>query len=393
MVELYILDTNLNQIDVIDEYRSLLWVKRYTQFGDCEIYISATERTISSLQRGHFIRRDDDDMICRIKSVTLETDVEEGDYLIVVGEDCRSILNQRIVWRQTSFRGTAERLIRRLIFDNIINPQLDYDFRRIPNFTIAEMKGFTETMNTQVSYDVVGEKIIEICTTFGYGSRVTFDGANFIFDLYKGEDRSYNQGENDFVVFSPEFENLASSNYSVDESNYKSIALIGGEGEGLKRTLTTFAVSDNVGINRYEIFVDADGISKTMSYDDLLEAYPDGAITSSGEKYYWTVDGVNIAVLDSNTEPSEATLETNIYYELLQAQGQDTLSEHVIVTSFDGEVEPYHSYKYGEDYYLGDIVTVKNEYGIESSARITEVIECFDENGYSLVPTFEYMEV
>ena len=74
-------------------------------------------------------------------------------------------------------------------------------------------------------------------------------------------------------------------------------------------------------------------------------------------------------------------------------QGRDALSEHVILTTFDGSVEPYASYKYGKDYFLGDIVTVRNEYGIETSARITEVIESFDENGYTLIPTFEYEEV
>lgn len=42
---------------------------------------------------------------------------------------------------------------------------------------------------------------------------------------------------------------------------------------------------------------------------------------------------------------------------------------------------------------LGDIVTVQNEYGITMNARITEVIETFDENGYSVSPKFEYEEV
>ncbi len=62
------------------------------------------------------------------------------------------------------------------------------------------------------------------------------------------------------------------------------------------------------------------------------------------------------------------------------------------MTSFDGEVEPNYSYRYGVDYGLGDRVQVSNAYGITSSAQITEVIETFDTNGYSVMPKFEYSE-
>ena len=41
---------------------------------------------------------------------------------------------------------------------------------------------------------------------------------------------------------------------------------------------------------------------------------------------------------------------------------------------------------------MGDLVTVENEYGISVKARITEVVEVYDDNGYSIEPKFEYLE-
>ena len=395
MVEIYILDRNYETIDVVDGFESLFWAKRYTEFGDCEVYITANERTVELFQRGHFIRRDDDDMICRIVSVKIETDAELGNHLVVVGKDCRDILNQRVIWRQTTYKGTAEGFIRRIIDENFIATPTLRSQRNIPNLKLrASSGGFSDDINIQSSYDVVGEKIIEICTTFGYGSRMLWDGENFVFELYKGVDRSYNQEENDCVVFSPDFENLASSEYSVDSSEYRTVALVGGQGEGADRVLTTYEVSDAVGIDRYEMFVDADSISDSMSYEDLVAMYPGGTIEEvSTDNFVYKVNGEPIALLDKGDEPSNATLNSMLYVQILSEQGRDALSEHVILTTFDGSVEPYASYKYGKDYFLGDIVTVRNEYGIEASARITEVIESFDGNGYSLIPTFEYMEV
>ena len=60
---------------------------------------------------------------------------------------------------------------------------------------------------------------------------------------------------------------------------------------------------------------------------------------------------------------------------------------------FAGTVEPDINYKYKKDYNLGDIVKIINEYGLSAKARITEVIESWDESGYTCIPTFDTEEV
>ena len=65
------------------------------------------------------------------------------------------------------------------------------------------------------------------------------------------------------------------------------------------------------------------------------------------------------------------------------------MTEYISVTSFAGEIIVGISYIYKKDYNLGDIVKIKNEYGISMNARITEVLENQDESGYKMEPTFE----
>lgn len=349
-MDLWILDNELNQVGVLDDYTSLIWSKRYSALGDCEIYISANPRTIDLLQKGYFITRVDDDMICRIETVEIDTDTDQGDFLIVTGYDCRKILNQRIVWTQTNFTGTVENFIRKIVTENVISPETSV--RRISNLKLGQTKGFTESIEIQSTYDYLFDKIQELCQTYGYGSKITFDGTDFYFDLYVGVDRSLDQDENEVVVFSPEFENLISTRYSSDSSNLKTAALVAGEGEGTERVRQEIAGGS--GIDRFELFVDAKDISTTT--DDV-------------------------------------TLTEEEYRELLKQRGNEKLAEHVTVVSFDGAVEPNYSYKYGEDYFLGDIVTIKNKYGISANARVIEVIESDDDGGYSLIPTFEFIEV
>ena len=391
-MEIYVLDRLYNQVGIIDGFTSFIWAKRYTQFGDCELYISATRENIDLLKRGNFIlRSDDNDMICRINNVELETNPETGDFLIVKGEDCRAILNQRIVWKQTNFKGQAGTFIGRLLDENIIEPT--NRVRAIHNFNRRAWSGFNDNLDIQTTYDPVGDKIIEVCQMFNYGSRVIWENDEFVFELYKGTDRSYGQDVNPYVVFSPNFENLISTRYTMDSTGYYSIALVGGAGEGSNRLSATAQIGDYVGIDRFELFVDANDVSNEMTYEDLIALYPNGTITTESDKVYYSVGGVKIATLDSASKPTQAVLETAPYNEMLAERGREKLAETGIVVTFDGEVEPNHSFQFGKDYFLGDIVTVMNEYGIEANARITEVVESFDETGHSIIPTFEYIEV
>lgn len=386
---LWILDETLNQIGVLDEYKSLIWSKRYNELGDCEIYISANERSIGMLKKGYFITRTDDDMICRIEKIEIDTDTEQGDFLIVTGYDCRKILNQRVIWNQTNFNGTAENFIRKIVNENIVNPSLSR--RKVTNFKLGEANGFTETLEIQSTYEYVFDKIKELCITYEYGSSIIFDGTDFIFNIYKGVDRSIDQIENEVVIFSPEFENLISSKYQSDSSNIKTAALVAGQGEGLNRVQEE--VDGGTDVNRFEMFVDANDVSAEIPYEDLIIKYPNGRSVVENDIVYYVVGSTKIAILNHVSTPTSGTLLAAPYQVLLHQKGVEALATVQEIVSFDGSVEPNYSYKYGEDYFLGDIVTVMNEYGIKANARIIEVIESDDENGYSIIPTFEFQQI
>ena len=389
MLNIYIMNQDLQKIGIVDNYTSLIWSTRYVEFGDCEIYAPATPENLSIFQLDNYVMREDDDMICKIDKVELETNVETGNYLIITGTDCRKILNQRIVWKTTSFTGEAETFIRRLITQNIISPT-DAD-RVIPRFVLGEYYGFDVWLNLQTSYEPIGDKIAEICRMYGYGFKVTFDGNNFVFDIYKGADRSFAQTENPYVIFSDDFDNLKSSKYLIDKSNYGSVALVGGSGEGKDRLLTMVNTSIATGINRHEIFVDAKSTSKSITYEDLTEAYAGGTISTVSGTVYYSVNGERIATLDSASEPQNAELLDAPYYALLGEAGEEELAKLKTLTAFEGEVEAENTYLYKTDYFIGDIVQIKNEFGIERAVRIVEVVESFNDEGHSIIPTFEYL--
>lgn len=432
MIDIYVLDDDLNQIGIIDNYTSLLWVNRYKDEGDCELYIEATNKNLSILKKGNYLSRLDDDMVCRIEKVELTTDAENGNYLIVTGYDVKKILGQRILWSQTNVDGNVEDYIRDMIYKTLVNPNLSA--RAITNgsgrqnFFLGDKANFTEVTTEQSTYKKVSEKVKEFCTTYGWGYKVIVDIGNFYFVLYKGEDKS------ESVIFADEFENLISTSYKEDSSNLANVALVAGEGEGSERARNVSGYAES--LDRYEIFVDAKDISRTITFGDLIKMYPlassggqgyidtvagvvgyymgyinipivddnqlewlrinypDGTvITVSGQRYYQTYDAL-IADLKSTSPQSEDSviLRDIIYSIYLLNRGYEKLAEYGSVVSFEGSVEPNTTFKYKRDYFLGDEVTVRNKYGIEAKARIIEVMETCDDNGYVVEPKFEYLE-
>lgn len=432
MDSIYILNRDLEMIGLIDSYSSLIWAKRYNEIGDCEVYIEANGQNIELLQEGYFIARNDDDMVCRIKKIDINTDVENGNFLTIMAYDVKDILSQRIIWNQTNMTGNVEDCIYKLLDENLINCKLTeriiVNSKGITCFKLDDKQNFEEVMTGQTSYRNVEEKVQELCKKYGWGHKVTVKDKDFYFSLYKGTDVS------DKVIFSSDFENLLSSKYTSDKTNIANVALIGGEGEGSKRSKNISGKGE--GLYRHEIFVDAKDISKTITLEELTKMYPttenngqgyivqengrsvykmnyididivdnkqleelkkqypNGEETIKNENKYYRVHNLVIADIFTNEEGNseDVILRDIIYSVYLLTRGYEKLAEYGATESFEGEIEPSTTFQYKKDYFLGDIVTVRNEYGIEKKVRITEIIEVKDENGYIVEPKFEYME-
>ncbi len=362
MNSIYVLDRDFNFLGVIDEYVSVIWRPAYFDIGDFEIYMGATDKAIALLKENNFVVRSSDITVDKegnttykkvmiIKSLQLATDIENGDFLTATGRELKYLLHQRIVWKQTSLTGTAENAIRRLVTENAIAPT---DSNRIiPNLILGDEAGLTSTIEKQVTGDYLDQTIVDICSSFNFGWDIHVLNNQFIFSVYEGIDRSYGQTERPYVVFSDEFENLHNTEYELKTEEYANTTLIGGEGEGSQRFFATVG-NENSGFDRYELFTDANDISRTVMNDD----------------------------------GTETILSSSVYTAMLQERGNEKLAELTYTEGFSGEVLSDITFKYGEDFNLGDTVTVINKYKISRNAKVLSAIESEDESGKKLVPQF-----
>lgn len=359
-MEPFILDRDFNRVGILDRFESLLWTERFMSYGDFEIYTAVTLENVTKLQEGYYLQDNTSEQVMIIEDIEINANSDVGNHLIVTGRSLESILDRRIVWVQTILDGYLQGQVEKLLNQNAINP--DDPNRKIPGLIFKQSTDERIT-SLKVSIQFTGDNLYDaikvICDTAGIGFRITLNEDNqFVFELYMGEDRSYDQMKNPYVIFSPNFDNLINSNYLQSKKTLKTVTLVAGEEQGTARRTTTVypgedTATTNVGLDRRELYTDARDISSTVE---------------------------------------DRTLTNDEYTALLVQRGTEKLAENVEIKTFEGQIESRTMFVYGKDYFRGDIVQVSNEYGIDARSRISEVIHSESTEGVDVYPTFELLE-
>lgn len=279
-MDVFVFDTDFNDVGIADVYDSLIWTDRYSECGDFELCTSATLDLISLFQPNYYLRMGLSEHVMIIERVEIDSEVENGNRLIVSGRSLESILDRRIIWGQKNFENRRFELALQDLLKDCITESADTN-RIIPNFrfsiplnTIPDLGTITAQYCGENLYDV----IMDLCKSRGIGFKITLNSNNeFVFRIYKGADRSYSQSDNPYVVFSPGFDNLISSNYFYSNEKYKNAALVGG---GEPANIADLLDFENTTLTRatkegskdsYTVTATADGATSYILYIGLTE--------------------------------------------------------------------------------------------------------------------------
>lgn len=353
-MEIYVWKLNGNFFEakaVIDFAQSVIWVTRYTAAGEFELYLPATTELVALFEGETLLSRADTYTAMLAERAEVQTDPEEGDHLIVSGRSAESLIGRRIVSRQKTFgREPANFIMNGLVSDEVIS--MGVPARSIPCIRLAG--GSPAPLGLINGMQITGKNVLEKLTEIGVQQNIGFCLAwcktgtgYFDFETFRGQDRTRQ------VIFSPDFENLGATDYSEDSTEHFTCAYVAGQGQGVDRIIVT-TDDGTTGIARREVWVDARNTSPQT---------------------------------DSGTMTDEE------YREILAQEGEETLAAGKVEVHFNGEILNTNGYVYGVDYGLGDIVTVRTGYGLTTTARVTEITEVEDEDGYKLIPTLAEMEV
>lgn len=410
-MEAMILDQKFAAQAIIDSFESFIWTDRYNTPGDFEIYMPIAKAPLEYIVRDNYIWIRESDRLQIIEDITITTDVEDGDHITITGRTLDCLLERRRVWKSTSLYGSLQSGLQRLFNENAINPPEAESYRKFPGLRFVwNSDPRLEKLEIQATF--FGEDLLEIvetyCQAYELGFKVVYNGETdtIDFSLYYGEDRSYAQEKLPWVVFSAAYDNLVGSNYFESFKNLKTAAVVIGEvnEEYGQEIVYIDDYPKMTGTARRELAVDASNIHWDViepDEEEIKETYRSLATQkvvmnptnggASAEELEATIYKVmEIMAKDAIKKAWEIAIETGrrkVRAEMKQ-YGEQALAETFITRTFEGEIEALRQYVYGVDFFIGDVVQVRNQYGKEASSRITEVVRSHDADGYVLTPTF-----
>ena len=337
-MEIYVLDKDINILGVFTTYEAIIWNPKLHEPGTFKASFIFTKHMNEILKRGNFVFKTDEDEPAIITRKFLKLNKRGEQTIQVQGYMASRYLNQRIIWNKMLLKGTYEEVMRQMVLEQVIEPN-DAE-RRIARIELGELKGYEGAIEKQIAHDNLQVALTDLAKVSELGYRLRLDMAErkFFFEVYQGVDRT--AGTDSPCIFTRDYGNVYTQDYSEDDSNYRNVCLVGGVGEDENRIYTT--VGTAAGTERYEMFY-------------------------------------NAAALSNQNITAEA------YLNQLAQKGKEQLAKYYIATAFESKINQRKAMPFA----LGDYVTcVDSEWNITINTQIKAIEKGITKEEELFVVTF-----
>jgi len=349
-MEVYILDSLYRRIAVIDKFESLIWSERMRTAGDFELHILSSKTNRNLFVPGVDLSTNTSTRIMTIETVQDVTDDEGRRLLKITGPSLENVLRQRIiadidtgVWvRWVSDEDDPVAVATQMFHDICVTGILDAG-DVITGVTEGSFYP-TDTIPPPSEEIIYSPDIQDLYTGLKDLSDVYTMGFRLVrhpvtntlyFDVYMGTDRTTSQTTLKAVVFSPDLDNIRNTNKLMSSSLYKNVAYV-------------VNATDHELVYLDDVDPSIEGFDRRV----LLVICDDGL--TSGE--------------------------------MIQ-KGTDELAKNRMLSALDGQLPTMTSYVYEVDYYLGDLVELRDDDGTINNVQVTEQIFIHDKEGERSYPT------
>lgn len=328
-------------IGIMENQTSILWRRKYYEPGTFEIYAPITEYNAKLCVPENVVQIEGAKEAGVIEDVLYQ---QENHYnkVRISGRFLSSYLDRRIINPRITFSGFTELAMRQIVSNYIDKPPAT-----LPNWKLGALNNYTERVAFQATYKNALTYMVKLSKSSNIGFRTRPDFTNKVqyFETYKGADHSNAQGVRTRVIFSEGYQNMNSAKWQTNSQLLRTVGFIGGEGEGVNRTVEKVGDHTLTGLSRREVFIDARDLQK-------------------------------------------AEMDTSQYSKALQQRGAEKMDAMQMVTSLECTATPNGNFVYRRDYDLGDIVTVRKEsWGVSEDKRITELLEVYENGTMVVTPT------
>src|SRR3954467_2206560 len=377
-MELYTLSSQFMPKNSISQFTSAIWTERYSSAGDVQLVVQPFPSMIDMLQKGTLLGLRGTKEVMQI-----ETQELQNGLLTVTGSSLSHVLNQRPAWfsnpaydgtdttakmssEYTEESITAGRMISNAVDKMVVNPvvldthwapiNLDWAREKIQGLELGVVDTNGAPKRLTISIGQLYDSIQSLAQEEGLGIKLYLERASWTgtytlkFATYRGKDRTSDQTANLLIRLSPKLDSLLDVKEINSLSQYKNVFYVVYKNQISTHYIPGLPIPE--GLDRRSLVVEAPDIY----FDPALPGY-----------------AAKVAAFREQV-------------------ARNTIANHVYIQSVDGQISQQIGYKFGDDYYLGDIIELEGFTGVLAKARVTEYIRSQDQFGAQEYPTLAVLD-
>lgn len=363
-MELITLNAQNQPAKLIENYDSLIWTERFNTVGDFQITTGNVSQFLSLLPEGTVVSLRETNVAMIVETHRIDRKKNQPEKLTITGRSMESVMDRRV--SIPSLTSTAEWNV------NFKQPS------DVAAFVMKQCTGQHATIPPPDPNDVFPDTFI----AFAYPA-------------------DYNTSTGPTKTYAVPRQNLLTTVLQLIQTEAPADATTSPATPAYVqhgiRALRPAAGSTAVVVGFY---LGTDRTS-TVYFDATRDLLDDGSYLFSkigsaqtayviGSNAAFTVNkaGAPLSGMARRVILVDGTASAVTNADALKEQGKTSLSQAKETAAFDGSINSDLSpYKYGVDYNLGDLVKLVGDYGLTSTARVTEYIRTEDNTGSKSYPT------
>lgn len=341
---IYVFNEQLQRIGLLNLYTALQWNEVWGDSGSFQLW-AIFNRENSQLLVSNNLIWTEEEQLGVIEVVKKSIDDDGRASIVVSGRFVESKwLGKRIIWgKQVEIDQFPSDIVRSLVTNQAISPA--DPSRTLSNIVLdPNPEALGEKVSMTRSFSNLWVTIREVCSIDSLDTRLRFNPieSKLYLTVKQGTDRSNS------VRISTELNDILTSDYKEDSSNFMNTALVAGRGEDSDRKIV-YLNNSNSGLGRNELYVDARDLSET--------------------------------------DQKGFALDPQVYLDMLYSRGKSRLDEFPTYSEYNTTIRTKGktAYIFGVDYFLGDTITiVDNKIGVTLKAQVKGRQRYYDEKGESV---------
>lgn len=249
-MELILLDDSLQIChEPIEDFYSLQWIEEWEKEGNFAISLSPDY--YPPFRNARYLYNSDSDSTGMIEQVNYNETVGRKT-LSVKGRELNALFLDIVLPVTVNLKGNMEEQLRKLVQDFAITGAQKLDLLQL-----GELVGYHESVYTQVTGLTLSEALYKLLLPLGMSWRLRYDYQDNIiyFEILKGKNRTQDQTENGWAIFSASYENIKNKQLLYSDAEYKNFAYVAGADVGTSRIVVE--VDNTHGEKRRSLYVDA----------------------------------------------------------------------------------------------------------------------------------------